>query len=344
MARENEALQLPAGDGYARISDAAGAVLAEFRPMQRVWVQLRADGSRAHGPRLSMRLLTLRHPAAAAAAAAAAASAKASAGEENLGLAAGLRPLPGGAAAAPATAGAVRSGFVAGLGHGMELAGLPAMASAAACMPSPASNPKPTASNLHSAAADDQGVGLDTMLQWLSLSSGGDLHGGDQHKGGRHGEALAGDRQSAADSGAEGAPGASAAPEHVPGTKARAATGDTRADTRSSRDSASENGRRAGTLGANRSRADGAVASVAAMLCSMEDDLQSREAEEGQGERLPAHSGSACAAEGADVETGWRVSVEDPQVQLKQFPTLHTVFQVLSAKQRCVREDCMRMW
>lgn len=339
MARENEVSQLPAGDGYVRILDAAGAALAEFRPMQRVWVQLRADGSRAHGPRLSMRLLTLRHPAAAAAA-----SAKATADEENPGFDARLRPLPGGAAAAPATAGAVRSGFAAGLGHGMEPAGRPARASAAACVLGPASNPKSITSNLHSAAADSQDVGLDTMLQWLSLSSGGDQHGGDQPKGGQHGEALAGDRQRAADSSAAGAPGASAAPELVPGNNARAATGGTRADTRSSRDPASENGQRASTLGADRSRGDGAAASVAATLCSMEDDLQSQEAEEGQGERLPARSDSACAAEGADVEAGWRVSAEDPQVQPKQFLTFHTVSCVLSAEQRRVREDCMRLW
>ena len=44
--------------------------LASFRPMQRVWVQLSADGSRAHGPTLRMHLLADGHPAALEAAAA----------------------------------------------------------------------------------------------------------------------------------------------------------------------------------------------------------------------------------------------------------------------------------
>ena len=45
-----------------------GATVAAFYPLQRVWVQLSADGSRAHGPRLRLRLLADSHPDAAQAA------------------------------------------------------------------------------------------------------------------------------------------------------------------------------------------------------------------------------------------------------------------------------------
>ena len=44
---------------------ASGAVIAEYRPLQRVWVELGADGSRAHGPAMRMRLLADSHPAVA---------------------------------------------------------------------------------------------------------------------------------------------------------------------------------------------------------------------------------------------------------------------------------------
>lgn len=36
--------------------------MASFQPMQRVWVELGADGSRAHGPTLQMRLVSESHP------------------------------------------------------------------------------------------------------------------------------------------------------------------------------------------------------------------------------------------------------------------------------------------
>lgn len=50
------------------VEAASGRQVAAYRPMQRLWVQLSADGSRAHGPRLRMRLLADEHPAAVQAA------------------------------------------------------------------------------------------------------------------------------------------------------------------------------------------------------------------------------------------------------------------------------------
>lgn len=52
----------------AVVESSSGRQLAAFRPMQRVWVRLSADGSRAHGPTLRMRLLADSHPEAQAAA------------------------------------------------------------------------------------------------------------------------------------------------------------------------------------------------------------------------------------------------------------------------------------
>ena len=57
-------------DGLCRIvNQESGAVVACFQPMQRVWVELGADGSRAHGPTLQMRLVSELHPLVAAQAA-----------------------------------------------------------------------------------------------------------------------------------------------------------------------------------------------------------------------------------------------------------------------------------
>ncbi|KAI3434597.1 hypothetical protein D9Q98_002666 [Chlorella vulgaris] len=53
----------------AIVEAASGRHVAAYRSMQRVWVELSADGSRAHGPRLRMRLLADEHPGALAAAA-----------------------------------------------------------------------------------------------------------------------------------------------------------------------------------------------------------------------------------------------------------------------------------
>ncbi|KAL4852980.1 DIS3-like exonuclease 1 [Chlorella vulgaris] len=53
----------------AIVEAASGRQVAAYRSMQRVWVELSADGSRAHGPRLRMRLLADEHPGALAAAA-----------------------------------------------------------------------------------------------------------------------------------------------------------------------------------------------------------------------------------------------------------------------------------
>lgn len=52
----------------AVVESTSGRQVAAFRPMQRVWVQLSADGSRVHGPSLRMRLLADSHPAAVEAA------------------------------------------------------------------------------------------------------------------------------------------------------------------------------------------------------------------------------------------------------------------------------------
>ncbi|KAI7844065.1 hypothetical protein COHA_002209 [Chlorella ohadii] len=52
----------------AVVEAASGRQLARYRPMQRVWVRLSADGSRVHGPTLRMRLLADSHPEAQAAA------------------------------------------------------------------------------------------------------------------------------------------------------------------------------------------------------------------------------------------------------------------------------------
>jgi pyruvate/2-oxoglutarate dehydrogenase complex dihydrolipoamide acyltransferase (E2) component len=97
---------------------ASGRQVASFRPMQRVWVRLSADGSRAHGPRLRLRLLADQHPQAAEAAAreapsapTARAAAGCNGGPVKAGWArAGYRPpgfgAPQPAAAAPAASAA----------------------------------------------------------------------------------------------------------------------------------------------------------------------------------------------------------------------------------------------
>jgi len=88
------------------VESASGRQLAAFRPLQRVWVQLSADGSRAHGPTLRMRLLDDSHPGAVEAArqeAAAGAGAAGAAGDlASLGC--GRLPRPAAAGAAPARA------------------------------------------------------------------------------------------------------------------------------------------------------------------------------------------------------------------------------------------------
>ena len=56
--------------GALRLLRASGDVAHAFRPLQRVWVELRAGGSRAHGLALRARLLDDRHPLVAAARAA----------------------------------------------------------------------------------------------------------------------------------------------------------------------------------------------------------------------------------------------------------------------------------
>ncbi|KAK9833762.1 hypothetical protein WJX74_005180 [Apatococcus lobatus] len=51
------------GDGSCSIiNHESGTEVARFRPMQRIWVELGADGSRAHGPTLQMRLVSEAHP------------------------------------------------------------------------------------------------------------------------------------------------------------------------------------------------------------------------------------------------------------------------------------------
>lgn len=44
-----------------------GIQIAEYRPMQHIWVEMGADSSRTHGPRLRLRLLADEHPAVHAA-------------------------------------------------------------------------------------------------------------------------------------------------------------------------------------------------------------------------------------------------------------------------------------
>lgn len=67
---EEEAEGQPSGQPaqLAVVESASGRQVAAFHPMQRVWVQLSADGSRVHGPSLRMRLLADSHPAAVEAA------------------------------------------------------------------------------------------------------------------------------------------------------------------------------------------------------------------------------------------------------------------------------------
>ena len=51
------------GDGSCRIvNQDSGDVVASFQPMQQIWVELGADGSRAHGPTLQMHLVAKSHP------------------------------------------------------------------------------------------------------------------------------------------------------------------------------------------------------------------------------------------------------------------------------------------
>jgi hypothetical protein len=61
----------PDGQSADIIDTRTGARLWEGAVWSRVWVQLSADGSRAHGPRLAMRLVSHTHPEALAKAAAA---------------------------------------------------------------------------------------------------------------------------------------------------------------------------------------------------------------------------------------------------------------------------------
>lgn len=97
-----------------------GAPLATYRPMQRVWVQLSADGSRAHGPRLRLRLLADTHPEAQAAAAKEAAQAAAEAAGSGPGCGQLSRP--------PAARGAHRPpGFGAAAGASAANGGRPAL-------------------------------------------------------------------------------------------------------------------------------------------------------------------------------------------------------------------------
>lgn len=50
-------------EGITLTETTTGATLAKYHRLQRVWVELGADGSRAHGPALRMRLLADTHPA-----------------------------------------------------------------------------------------------------------------------------------------------------------------------------------------------------------------------------------------------------------------------------------------
>ena len=77
------------------VESSSGRQLASYRPMQRVWVRLSADGSRVHGPTLRMRLLADGHPEAQAAAR----------GEAAEAAAAGASSKPQAAAAEVAEAG-----------------------------------------------------------------------------------------------------------------------------------------------------------------------------------------------------------------------------------------------
>jgi hypothetical protein len=54
----------PAGADSLTITETAtGRVVAHYAAMQRVWVRISAEGTRAHGPRLSMRILAPTNPA-----------------------------------------------------------------------------------------------------------------------------------------------------------------------------------------------------------------------------------------------------------------------------------------
>ena len=56
--------QAGSGQGRTSASSASSAVMWSARVWGRVWVRLAADGSRAHGPRLEMRLVADSHPLA----------------------------------------------------------------------------------------------------------------------------------------------------------------------------------------------------------------------------------------------------------------------------------------
>ncbi|GAB4819868.1 hypothetical protein N2152v2_006914 [Parachlorella kessleri] len=98
---------LPGEDGIRLVDTNTGGVVAEYHRMQRVWVELGADGSRAHGPALRMRLLADSHPAALEAAARQLREAPREGPAALAGAANQICTVPAAGAAAAAAAGAV---------------------------------------------------------------------------------------------------------------------------------------------------------------------------------------------------------------------------------------------
>jgi hypothetical protein len=126
------------------VDSASKQVIGTFRPGQRVWVRLSADGSRAHGPRMRMRLLADQHPEAVAAAQQEAVDAAAAARKQQQG-----KGAAGADAAATATDGGLpRKGAQAyrppGLGPAARggFAGAVAQLGAAARGPPPGFGPQ----------------------------------------------------------------------------------------------------------------------------------------------------------------------------------------------------------
>ncbi len=288
--------------------------------MQRVWVQLRADGSRAHGPALRMRLLSPAHPAAAAAAAARDREASARPGVTQTPQGGSLARGSG----APSGATVPESGLVT-LGAGRA----PAAAEADA----------PSRAGARGSAE------LETMLGWLSLDGNGAAveprrgpsegwQPAPEAAGARAGpsahQALSGPAANARRNPAPeqlacsvlartGAPGpassaASAAPADQAGAQLTAPAGT-----------------RAGALAATPSDERGA--SVAAVLAGLELGSQG---EWGQG----AGEGDPCMRSEEDVDERWRVPLDNPQASPRPG---HEPATLLAAARRPCKRHCRRL-
>ena len=270
--------------------------------MQRVWVQLRADGSRAHGPALRVRLLSPAHPAAAAAAAA-------------LNSEASAWPHP---SQPPKDGWLARGGGAPSVGAADPESGL--VTPGAGRAPAAAESAGPGADTPSRAGARGS-ADLETMLGWLSL--GGDGAAREPRQGPREGlQPAPGAAGAGAGRGAHQAlsgPAADArrspAPEQpadivparngAPGSAGSAAPA-APADQAGARPTAPA-GMRAGTLAATHS--DDRGVSVAAVLAGLEEGSL------GEWGRSAGEDDPGMRSED-NGDQRWRVPQDNPQASL----------------------------